>query len=547
MKKYLFALPVFCFFGAALFAQPAGPGCLLRLDSIYYRLYDDDAGDYRPTGIKRYWYDAQYRQIKYVEEKSSFDNPFQLYPYLHELTAYPAADQRTILHQQYDTTGGQWKNTYLDSLTYAPTGLLVHSLGRIWDDATQTWVNNAQFQTTLYPNGIYHVSDFFLWNTNTNQWDSTQHIEYNADGNITYLLLFNNSREINTYDGNGQLIETLKQKWTAGAWQNQTHLLFAYDDQQRMTERISQNWIASPGEWRNLARIENQYLNDLVLPDTAVTYSWSLAGTQWNASQIQTYEVQGDTQRLKRFLWNVPLGIWRFSARYDSIFDNSGQLKSRYEYRGDQQTFLSWVNFLRREYTYTNTGKKAGFDHYIWDDGPKQWKLIEQHTDGYFPDDSLEYETRVNLEPFLFVPPSGVGLLPAARLRDYYEPRPSHPVQYQYYDQPAAFGAGWEPSTFYEYYYSECSEVSAGHEPGQAAGCVFPNPFYPGNTFFCETAEPGAPLHLQVFDWSGRAVADRQIAAGKPVAPDWPSGLYVVRLSQKNDVLFTGAVYFAGD
>lgn len=533
---------------AHLMAQPEA-SCPLRLDSVYLTLQDPAVSDYRLTGKRYYRYDSQNRVVEYLEAQSDFATPFDVQNYLRELTDYPAAGQRNVLRQYWNSPTGQWQNHYRNELVYGPGNLLESSLGQTWDTLQSAWTNDVRAAFSFYPNGRYQTQLHFKWNAPATQWDTTLHIEYTPEGNITLLQQPGKTREISLYDADGNLLDFLSQKWNSAAsvWENQTRREFTYDNQQRLTETINQVWSTPPGYWRNQSRTVNKFIQNLALPDTSMSYSWSLTGQDWMASQLHLYTVLADTHRWSRYVWNVPAGIWRFNTRRDSIFSPDGRLKTRFEFRGDQQTSLFWVNFTRFDYTYNAAGKSTGYTNRIWDDGPKQWILFEENWLEYYPDDSLLSNITVNLSPNLIVPPSGAILPPAGRFRQYFEPRAHHPVQYEYFDLPSSGGAGWTPSTFYEYFYSDCAVVSSAHTPSPADGCRFPNPFFPGSRILCDQLPPDAPLTLQVFDLNGREISAITAWPGQPVNAALPTGFHAVRVWQNDRAVYSGMVYFSGN
>ncbi|MBK8195197.1 MAG: hypothetical protein IPK76_19015 [Lewinellaceae bacterium] len=531
------------------FSQNTGnvsSSCLLRLDSVFESFFDAGVADYRHTRRTFYSYDSLDRNTVIVEQRSQDATPFIVENYTRDLYEYPASNQKSIRRQLWDTLQGQWNDYHYTLITNTPDGALLETLSQLWDTTGLQWINNNLSVNNYYPGGTVQSWTSLAWNAASNAWDTLDVILYAATGQTLYRKRTAFDQLINTYSGSGLLEEFKRIRWdnATQSWVNDFRFQYTYNGQGRLVETLRQQWDIPTVAWNNSSRIVNSYINNWALPDTSLQLTWQSSMSDWRPLSITTYAIQGDTHRLEVFNWNILLAIWRYQYRYDSIFNPNGQLSARFEYKGNAQTYLSWVQHKRYLIGYNALQQLAYRDQYIWDPSISQWLTYENRTLEYFPDSALQKQVVIYRFPSVINP----GFpLPPLRVTEWYEPRPPHPIQYVYTDTLKNFGAVWNPSGLDVYYYAECAGAvsSVSDKKTPPFSCFLPNPFYPGSSITCENIDPDAMIDLEVFDLAGRLLTRQHTWPGHVSLPGITAGLHAVQVRQNGRLLFSGLLYFA--
>ncbi len=548
MMKVILALLLCTACTHAATCQTAGSAinCPLRLDSVISSFFDPGVSDYRDTQRKYYSYDSLDRNTVILEQRSQDATPFIVENYTRDLYEYPASNQKGILRQHWDTIQHQWNDYHYTLITNTPDGALLETLSQLWDTTGLQWINNNLSVNNYYPGGTVQSWTSLAWSPASNTWDTLEVILYTATGQTQYRKRTAFEQLINTYSGSGLLEEFRRIRWdnATQSWINDFRFQYTYDDQDRLVETLRQQWDIPTGVWNNSSRTVNSFINNWALPDTSLQLTWQSAMSNWRPLSTTTFAIQGDTHRLAVYNWNIPLAIWRYQYRYDSIFNANGQLSARFEYKGNTQTYLSWVQYKRYLIGYNTLQQLAYRDQYIWDPSINQWLPYENRTLEYFPDSALQKQVVI----YRFPSVSNPGFpLPPLRVTEWYEPRPPHPIQYVYSDTLKNFSTIWNPNGLDVYYYSECSGAvsSVFDKKTPSFSCFLPNPFYPGSSISCENIDSEAMIDLEVFDLTGRLLIRQHTWPGHVSLPGITAGLHSVQVRQNGRLLFSGLLYFA--
>ena len=96
------------------------------------------------------------------------------------------------------------------------------------------------------------------------------------------------SRTINTFDGDDNLVEAVVQQRDGGAWVNLTRTINTYDTNDRLEQAVTETWDDTDNEWDKGSRTTNTYDGDGNLTE-ALVESWN--GAWQPASRtLNTYE-----------------------------------------------------------------------------------------------------------------------------------------------------------------------------------------------------------------------------------------------------------------
>ena len=165
---------------------------------------------------------------------------------------------------------GYWLNSSKTTNTYDGSGYLINTLNQNWDYITATWKNANQTNFSNNPNGTVNQSVKQIWNA-SNVWVNSERISYTYTagnkvlyaiteiwGGINWLI---DSRETNTYDASGYLINSLLQQWSgfSAVWINDTQSIFTNTPSGTPTQIVTQTWDTNTSTWNNATRITFGY------------------------------------------------------------------------------------------------------------------------------------------------------------------------------------------------------------------------------------------------------------------------------------------------
>ena len=223
-------------------------------------------------------------------------------------------NQTTWLAQSWDGI-----NLFKYSYTYDDDGNEIESIYKIWNLDNLEWMN-IQKSTRTYQDGDW--TEMLTQSWDGNQWiNNTKLIFIYEDGYVVeyFQQLWSESEWEDHYKAtviyeNGQVIEAISQTWVDFGWQNYIKSIYAYNDNDNMTEFLIQswngyNWINSTyylytydihynqienlvqtwdeSEWINWLKTSSTYDNDNNLIE-ALTLRWN--DTDWeNNSRTANY------------------------------------------------------------------------------------------------------------------------------------------------------------------------------------------------------------------------------------------------------------------
>jgi hypothetical protein len=129
----------------------------------------------------------------------------------------------TILTETLDSI--TWVNNSKTEFTYDGNNNRIQELNFIWDTLTKSWSNaNCQKTTMTYNANKCSSKMYYIWNTNSKQFDQTTNFIY-------------------TYNTKGKLETTINQVWDGvNAWHNSTKDSVVYDKNNIKTEEYGFNF-----------------------------------------------------------------------------------------------------------------------------------------------------------------------------------------------------------------------------------------------------------------------------------------------------------------
>lgn len=139
----------------------------------------------------------------------------------------------------------------------APEGVEDSMITVIWDEQTETWMNQdrATFDWSD-PDAIYVLEE--LWNSGLSVWELHERNTTVLNGGqpVTHLVEYFDGiawqpleNVLYTYNGEGQRVEYLEQAWTGSDWADRRRRVYVYDDlENRIVDRLDTlgvEWITT--------------------------------------------------------------------------------------------------------------------------------------------------------------------------------------------------------------------------------------------------------------------------------------------------------------
>ncbi len=171
-------------------------------------------------------------------------------------------------------------------------------------------------------------------------------IQYQSDGSWKDAR-----QELNRYDKQGRISQTVYQQMKDGAWDNQTKMAFTYDEQSGLeTERIFYQW--KNGKWMANLRFraerdnENRLINELI--DQFTEGDWKLS------RQNSTAYTQADAVKSEQVYFHLKGDQWAENYKDQYRFEQNKLV----EKTGFQRKEGTWKKSLVTLYSYDMEGNR---------------------------------------------------------------------------------------------------------------------------------------------------------------------------------------------
>lgn len=273
--------------------------------------------------------------------------------------------------------GDTWQNNSYSEITFNSSCDNILSVDHLWDATTKTWINNSQSASTYNSDGKISSIVYQNWDAVNNAWvNNTRNIfEYSADGTqfvntIQYWdavsnVWVNNIRFAVLYNAAGEIIVSEIDTYTGTEWVKLTRSLLTYDDQKRLTQSISQNWVN--GTWFNSGKTTNSYTGNNI----SLNYYWN--GVGWTKISRNFLEYLGTTGIATKQLSQIFLGSsWLNSSRTQSVF-NADTLQTASETQLWDAANFNWYTLFRYQSTYYENGSQDFSLFQLYDTATKTW------------------------------------------------------------------------------------------------------------------------------------------------------------------------------
>lgn len=334
-------------------------------------------------------------------------------------------------------------------------------------------------------------------------------------------------KDLYSYE-NGLRTEFIRQKAPQGQLENERRWAYSYDADGQQTDILLQQW--NGGAWENLSR-KMVSLNEEGDPETQVLQVWFNEAWLNVKSRIWNYETAGPRSRVKVTtvkVWSAEINDWVDQSRKIFQYSDSGQwIASRFEdwHPAEQE----WVNTDRMQYNYNENNQPTGQHLQTWNG--QEWinrgQVSVQYKDQQFLSE-IDTWDQVDNEWDHF-------LRYRVELDDQY--LLASRVGMETWNGEAML---WENRGFtqqYTYYWSEAI-VNSIEEVGEVFSCKVPNPYVPGQYFFCDLPPNQKNYQLELFDLLGRPVFRQAFQSGEALSINQrlTPGVYVLRIHDQQQV-----------
>ena len=373
----------------------------------------------------------------------------------------------TITYEPVDAGGGITTNVPVSRSVITREGNLVTTTESEFENNSWTPISESRsFRDALDRDRLQVL---LAWDEDTDAWINVLRLETFYRGNSTELL---DSLFVDVYDG------------TADDWQDFIHLRFSYDDQNRLSEVVSMNYILSATD-----------------PTTSVeTYRYNEAGEN---DEIIIAELEGNDTLVSSL---IRLAYENGQAtEYTSFYlDFDGE---------------TYVPDERITYTYTADGQQDSIVTYLYDYDAEDWEAISLEDYDYDADGRLtdQYvityqpggEDDITRETFTYI--SGTDYVTES--------------EYLEYDYTSETYLLVQSTT---YFYSGDITSTLPLAEGEALR-AWPNP---ATQFLrVDLAEPAA---LLLYDQTGKLMSRGQYLPGQGIdLAGLPSGMYLISLTTR--------------
>ena len=243
-----------------------------------------------------------------------------------EIRAYD--DNRQIEHAFYSFADGSWVGTSREIWAYEAAKLTYHEM-QTWSDDTwigvekEIWEFNAKGKQTLYEKYLNTGGNWVANARNINGYDAANRSVLIETYTFTNGIATGTKKVEYTYWGTtSKKTATINYKWTNGAWENNSKVENAYDDQQNLIEVGNYAWKDTA--WIGTKKTLTTY-NSSKKPVDVITLSWSAVAGNWiNATRKMTEYTGAKATQETNCAWSADLNDWAGTTRTAWHYNESG-------------------------------------------------------------------------------------------------------------------------------------------------------------------------------------------------------------------------------
>lgn len=158
------------------------------------------------------------------------------------------------------------------------------------------------------------------------------------------------SKKSFTYDGSNNQLTQIDASWNNTAYVNQKKYTWLYDANKNQIQQIYQSWDLATNAWVNGTKNDNTYnANHQILQTTS--YTWNAATSSWKEStrSTYTYDGNGNNTILQVDGWKKTKNNWAASTKTTNTFVGNNLTVKLYQLA---DSFGNYFNRQKFEFTY---------------------------------------------------------------------------------------------------------------------------------------------------------------------------------------------------
>lgn len=307
---------------------------IVKTDSLKYYSWDSDSDLFEMDMKTIMSFDNQGNVITETElftmDGVNYDN------YWRTLFTY-SGDENPASETEQEWTGTTWQNFEKRENTYDSQNNIVEFIRSDWENSTSDW--NLSYKFIFSYTDVNKIDSYIILNRNNtdNSWQNNTRFSIVYDGNNLTQVLHEGWNDIDsewealekterTFNANNQLTNSKDIYWNEGnqVWINNSHYLFAYDDDGNNISRIEQEWQS--GSWENSFK-EEYFYSSLNLVEV-IGYEWSGSEFAEVARILYTYnDYEQCTEAILEFWdgsdWASDLNSVQIRLYYEEFEDNT--------------------------------------------------------------------------------------------------------------------------------------------------------------------------------------------------------------------------------
>jgi hypothetical protein len=223
-----------------------------------------------------------------------------------------------------------WKKYTQSVYNYNASGHLSNSLQQQWDASTVNWQDGFRTVYTNNATGNPNVILVQIWDLTTNNWVNSQRV----------ILTYNND----------EILTKSSELFVAGNWQNLSRETNSYDLSGYLVNNLYEIWDSINNVWKPSTLTEYSN-NPNGKPAKELVKVWAPPSNQWEYSELHTYIYNTSDKVVAMLLYTMQNGKWvRFSQDIFS-YDSNNYLTEMIS-RNWENAANNWENDVK--YTYSN-------------------------------------------------------------------------------------------------------------------------------------------------------------------------------------------------
>jgi hypothetical protein len=430
---------------------------------------------------------------------------------------------------------------YYDSLIYERTYKVLKRNDQGNPIASLDWVDenfsgfttNSVYDSIVYFDGVQVKKQFSnAWNSVDQIWIDNSYQEYEEPGLPKVKAnkgFYNNTQEYfygyrERYVNNNGRPDTLI--YETYVPETNTWKLKAktvfYYDGQQ-NDTLQRFYKWTGDSWEDSARLHRHFDLNLLTLQLGELYNTSNSTWQNYVRRTYSYTNSGKIDISMFQVWSTQLNVWQDNFKYDFSYDSEDRITNRLVLHFDQNS-QQLLNYQNDIYTYAEGREEIVYQSWSMPNGP--WFNQFRYTTSYLADNVVDTVTNDQWDNNLQV------WKPKDRLFNKYDHH--YNVLESEYWYFYSWDNKWQLETKTDYYWSPFIP-NATHEIQANTLAVYPNPATTQVSFVVPDnhANTGQQALLTIFDLSGRQMTQLPLQNGKAVwdCAGVKAGLYVYSLS----------------